>query len=155
MQFRILLFSSLLTISSLLTACGEGQQVSETAPEPEPVMLEGTSWQLVRINALGGYEFVPEDSSDYILRFRAQSRLVAESDCNTAGATWTQDGGTLTLEQFVTTNNMCPPGTLHNHFVSNLRNVDAFSNAGNNLVFTTSIPGVTMEFEQRGTSSSQ
>lgn len=149
MPYRIALLSSLLAVLFLLSSCGEGQQVSEPAPEPEALLLEGTSWQLIKITAIGGYEFIPEDGSDYVLRFRDQSRLVAESDCNTAGATWTQDGGNLNLAQFVTTNNMCPPGTLHNHFVSNLRNVDGFSNAGDNLVFTTSIPGVSLEFEAR------
>jgi len=147
MHSRTRLVTSLIAFSLLLSACGEGQQVSE--PAPEPFVLEGSSWQLVKITAIGGYEFVPEDSSDYVLRFRTESRMVAESDCNTAGATWTQEGGNLILEQFVTTNNMCPPPTMHNHFVSNLRNIEAFSNDGDNLVFTTSIPGVTMEFQAR------
>jgi heat shock protein HslJ len=93
--------------------------------------------------------------SDYLLRFRAESRMVVESDCNTAGATWSQEDNNLILEQFVTTNNMCPPGTLHNHFVSNLRNIESFTGDASNLVFTTSIPGVTLEFEIRGSGSSQ
>lgn len=150
---KITVLSSILTLLAL-TGCGPsetggGSDVEEVQASASPVVLEGTSWQLVKITALGGYEFLPEDGSDYILRFRSQSRLVIESDCNTAGATWTQEGGNLILEQFVTTNNMCPPGTLHNHFVSNMRNVEAFSDNGGNLVFATSIPGVTLEFESR------
>jgi heat shock protein HslJ len=153
MYSRIPLHTVILTSSLLLSGCGEGQQVSE--PVVEPVALEGTSWQLVKITAIGGYEFIPEDAGDYVLRFRAESRMVVESDCNTAGATWTQQDNNLILEQFVTTNNMCPPGTLHNHFVSNLRNIESFSGDADNLVFTTSIPGVTMEFEIRGSGSNQ
>jgi heat shock protein HslJ len=153
MYSRIPLYTFILTASLMLSGCGEGQQVSE--PAAEPVALEGTSWQLVKITAIGGYEFVPEDASDYLLRFRAESRMVVESDCNTAGATWSQEDNNLILEQFVTTNNMCPPGTLHNHFVSNLRNIESFTGDASNLVFTTSIPGVTLEFEIRGSGSSQ
>lgn len=153
MQSKITLFASMLVLPLFLSSCGEQQQSAE--PAPEPVVLEGSSWQLVKITALGGFEFIPEDGSDYVLRFRRESRLVAESDCNTAGATWTQDGNNITLEQFVTTNNMCPPGTLHNHFVSNLRNIEAFTSDGNNLVFSTSMPDVTMEFTVRSSGSSQ
>ncbi len=153
MHFRLSLSTATLVASLILPGCGDQSQLNE--PDSEPVLLEGTSWQLVKITALGGFEFIPEDRGDYVIRFRGESRMVADSDCNTAGATWTQEGSNLILEQFVTTNNMCPPGTLHNHFVSNLRNIEAFSGNGNNLVFTTSIPGVAMEFEVRGSGASQ
>ena len=154
MQSRTKFFVGMLFLSLVLSSCGEGQPPTEEVAS-EPVVLEGTFWQLVKITAIGGYEFTPEDSSDYVLRFRRESRLVVDSDCNTAGATWSQDGNRVILEQFVTTNGLCPPGTLHNHFVSNLRNIETFTQQGDNLVFTTSIPGVTIEFEPRGTSSSQ
>ena len=154
MQSRTTFFTGMILFPLLLSSCGEGQQNIEEAA-PEPIVLEGTFWQLHKITAIGGYEFVPEDGSDYVLRFRSESRLVVDSDCNTAGATWSQDGNSIILEQFVTTNGLCPPGTLHNHFVSNLRNIETFTQRGDNLVFATSIPGVTLEFAPRATSSSQ
>lgn len=153
MQFNKVYLAVVCIPVFLLGGCGQ-QDGEDSGPEQsvatsEPVVLEGSSWQLASITALGGYEFIPEDGSDYVIRFRAESRMVAQSDCNTAGATWTQNGNSLTLEQFVTTNNMCPPGTLHNHFVSNLRNVGDFTSAGDMLTFSTSIPGVSMTFVRR------
>jgi heat shock protein HslJ len=126
---------------------GDESQSGATGPAAEAISLEGTGWQLVKITAIGGYEFVPEDGSRYNLRFRSENRLTGNSDCNRVGATWRQDGSDLTLEQFSTTNAMCPPGTLHNHFVSNLRNVQGFSASGDRLIFTTTIEGVSLELE--------
>ena len=153
MRYPTRLITSTILVS-VLAGCGPSDTSNDSVSgennsAESAVVLEGTSWQLVKITAIGGYEFIPEDGSDYVLRFRTESRLVADSDCNTAGATWTQEDSNLILEQFVTTNNMCPPGTLHNHFVSNLRNIETFSSEGDKLVFSTSIPGVSMEFEAR------
>jgi len=136
----------------LLLLSGCGQQEGESGPTGldaganEPLALEGSAWQLVKIVAIGGYEFAPAEGSRYNLRFRSENRLVGESDCNRIGATWVQDGHNLTFEQFATTNDMCLAGTLHNHFVSNLMNVRSFSSQGDTLTFTTNIEGVTLEF---------
>ncbi len=135
----------------ILAGCGQqnGEEgaSAENSPTPDPVVLEGTAWQLVEITVLGGYVFTPEDRSRYNLRFRSENRLVGSSDCNRIGATWQHDGSSLTLEQFATTNDMCPPGTLHNHFVSNLMNVNSMTKEGERLVFGTSMDGVQLLFE--------
>ena len=140
-----------LTLALTLTACGPSDSEETATPQAPviaaPIDLEGTSWQLIKIVSIGGYEFVPEDGGDYLIRFRSEGRLVGNSDCNRVGATWIQDGNSLTLEQFVTTSQMCPPGTMHNHFVSNIMNVQAFTEEEDKLVFTTHIEGVNIELE--------
>jgi len=120
---------------------------AEEAPtDSGPMALENTAWQLQSITVLGGFEFIPENPGDYVLRFRSDSRFSATSDCNRVSASWVQDGNNLDLEQFTTSNNMCPPGTLHNHFVSNLMSVQAFSENEQHLVFTTDRQGILLEF---------
>ena len=145
------LSSALLLVLPFLAGCGqqngEGTSGSDNAPTSAPVVLEGTAWQLVDITVLGGYVFTPDDGSRYNLRFRSENRLVGSSDCNRIGATWRHEGESLTLEQFATTNDMCPPGTLHNHFVSNLMNVNSMTSDGERLVFGTTMDGVRIVFE--------
>ena len=143
-KFRILPLLCALALTGCDPATSE--QANAAAEELAATFtLEGTSWQLVRIVSIGGFEFVPEDGSGYVIRFRSGGRLTGDSDCNTLGATWIQDGNALTLEQFVTTNQLCPPGTMHNHFVSNIMNVQAFSQVDDMLIFTTHIEGVSIE----------
>lgn len=113
----------------------------------EIVSLDSTSWRLVRITAINNTEFFPAENTGYLLRFRAEGRTVIESDCNAAGATWVQDGAALKFEQLVTTNKLCQAGSLHNRFISSLLSVTTARVEDDVLTLTTSLPGITLEFE--------
>lgn len=141
-EWRLLKSALLVLLTVWLSACGQSDQ--ELAENFE---LEGTAWQLVRIQSLNNYEWIPDEPGKYTLRFRDEGRLEGSSDCNRAGATWSREGTQLSLEQFITTRAMCPPGTLHNHFVSNLSNVNGFRLDDGRLILLTSIEGAWLEFD--------
>ena len=109
--------------------------------------LEGTSWQLVQIQSMNDTVFIPPDPGQYTVRFRSENRLVVQSDCNRAGATWQQNGKELSFTGFTTSQNMCNPGTLHNRFVSALLGVRSFVSQNGHLFLATFADGAILEFE--------
>lgn len=121
--------------------------VGANAAADDVESLEGTSWKLVRIQSTNNAEFIPAEGVSYLLRFRAESRLVIESDCNAAGATWVQESDTLQLLDLVTTNKLCQAGSLHNRMISGLLSVNAYTREGSTLVLMTALQGVQLEFE--------
>jgi heat shock protein HslJ len=142
---------SLSGLAALVIACSPADQqaVEETPPPPQSIPLEGTNWQLVKLTVLGGFEFIPEDPSIYFLNFRSENRLTGESDCNRITGTWVQDDFSLHFEPFGTTRRLCSPGSLHNNWIINLPNTNAFEISGENIVLTTDNPDIKMEFEAR------
>lgn len=130
---------ALIVLPFLLVANADAQ----TAPES----LENTSWQLVVIRGLNDSEFIPDNPRDYLLRFRLDSRLQIEADCNQAGATWTQQENDLTLTDLVSTRKFCPGVSLFNRYIMNLERVRSFRIRGKNLILQTGVGGDTMEFE--------
>jgi heat shock protein HslJ len=133
-------------LSALLVVSGLPDQRVAAA---EQIALEGTNWQLVRMIVLGGFEFAPEDRSKYRLNFRSENRLTGTSDCNTLGGLWLQEGTTLDFSPFYSSNNLCPPGSLHNNLLLNLRDVQAHQFRDGHLIMTTSTAGIMLEFELR------
>ncbi|MEQ8952719.1 MAG: META domain-containing protein, partial [Gammaproteobacteria bacterium] len=101
---------------------------------PPPLELEGSSWQLVEIRDVADSVFVPNNPEDYLIRFRGESRMQIEADCNQAGATWSQAGTELSLSQFFSTRAMCPPPSLFNRYVMHLERVNAFEQSGERLI---------------------
>jgi len=136
MQYR----STLLLLLLVLAAC-------DNEPENNTSSLEGSSWQLVAIHGMNDSIYAPENPSDYTLRFRSESRLVVDSHCNSAGATWVQNEDLLEFQQFITTRALCPPPTLHNRFISAIISVNRFVRQGDSLRLETAIPGSALEFE--------
>lgn len=111
--------------------------------------LENSNWQLVRMTVLGGYEFIPEDSTKYVLNFRSESRLTGTSDCNDLGGLWIQEGSALRFEPLSSSRKLCAPGSLHNNFSLYLRDTQAFTIVDGNLLLSTTIDEVELEFESR------
>lgn len=111
--------------------------------------LESSNWQLVRMTVLGGYEFIPDDPTKYVLNFRSESRLTGESDCNNLGGLWIQDGTALRFEPLNTGRKLCAPGSLHNNFTLYLRDTQAFTIVDGNLLLSTTTDEVELEFESR------
>ena len=128
----------------ILAACSE----EVAAPEPPP-NLEGSNWQLVRITVAGGFEFLPDDPGKYVLNFRSDNRLTGTSDCNRLTGVWHQGASNLSFDPFSAGRSLCPPGSLHNTLALNLRDVSAYKVEGTDLVLTTTVEGVSLEFESR------
>ena len=151
MNTKLLHKLSAISLIALLSACSPAEQAAEESAlaTPESIPLEGTNWQLVKLTVLGGFEFVPEDPSIYSLNFRSENRLTGNSDCNSITGTWIQEDFSLRFEPLGTTRRLCPPGSLHNNWIINLPNTNAYSISGENIVLTTDVPDIKMEFEAR------
>ena len=97
------------TTSSQLTFAG-GQKSSG---------LEGTSWQLVRLQGPDDTTSVPDDKSKYTIRFGRDGRVSVRVDCNRGGSTWKSAGtGELRFGSWSMTRAKCPPGSLHDRIVT-------------------------------------
>jgi len=145
------LFLSCLLVA--LAACSPAEQedtsTTEIAEVAEAITLEGSNWQLVKLTVLGGYVFTPDEPGKYVLNFRSENRLTGTSDCNSITGSWHQDGARLNFEPFSTSRSLCPPGSLHNNLILNLRDVTAQSMRDGHLVLTTNTDGIEIEFESR------
>jgi len=151
MKIKDLTKFTLLPLLSLLVACGPSEEGENANQAEEAVTFEGSAWQLVQINTTGDFVFTPDDSSKYTLQFRSENRLTGESDCNRLTGNWNQQDNQLSFEPFSSTRSLCLPGSLHNHFMSNLMNVDAYESSGGHLILSTTIPGVSLELEPLAT----
>jgi para-nitrobenzyl esterase len=109
--------------------------------------LEGSSWQLVRIEGSDGKVHVPQDRSRYMLAFAPHGELSARIDCNRGSGTWsTNDSGALTFGELATTRASCAPGSLYDLLVSQWTHVRLYALRGGHLFIT--LPGDgTYEFE--------
>ena len=136
---------SALGLAFSLYACDPEQQTAEE----QTVALEGSNWQLQRIQVPGGFVFEADDPGKYVLNFRSENRLTGRSDCNDLNGAWQQNGNTLQFQPFSSTRNMCPPGSLHNHLVLYLPQVDAIEFAQGQLSMSTPQEGVELLFTAR------
>ena len=140
----------LIGLAIVLAACSPAEQEggsNDVVAQPNP--LEGSNWQLTKLTVLGGYEFVPEDHSKYVLNFRSGNRLTGTSDCNSISGSWLQEDSALRFEPFAATTSLCPPGSLHNNLVLYLRNVSSHSFRDGHMILTTPTEGIAIEFESR------
>ena len=111
--------------------------------------LEGSNWQLSKLTVLGGHVFTPDDPDRYVLNFRSENRLTGRSDCNQISGIWHLDGSLLHFKPFLTSRNLCSPGSLHNNLVLYLGDVVSHQVDGNLLVLTTTTEGVSLEYKAR------
>jgi len=130
--FRLLLVSTAFFLSTV------------TAQENS---LENTSWQLVAIYGFNNSEFIPANPENYLLRFRLNSRLQIEADCNQAGATWTQEENSLTLTEMVTTRKLCVRPSLFNRYIMHLERSESYELENERLFIRTSSDADWMLFE--------
>ena len=136
---------------AILAACGPAEQsANQGGNSPaELIPLEASNWQLVQITVAGGFVFTPDDPAKYVLNFRSENRLTGTSDCNQITGSWQQEGTALRFEPFSATRSLCSPGSLHNTLILNLRDVLAHELRAGNMILTTPVEGVELEFETR------
>ena len=138
-----LLRHRLLTVLSIAIVFGlSGAGYAQTNTD-----FENTSWQLVAIHGAADSVFIPRNPESYLLRFRLESRLQVEADCNQAGATYAIDGESLTLTDLVTTRKLCISPTLFNRYILNLIRAESMRMEGDNLIVQSDIESDWMEFE--------
>jgi para-nitrobenzyl esterase len=113
---------------SLLCAFLAAAATAQSPPTPPGVELEGTSWQLVRIEAGDGKMRVPEDRSHYLLAFALHGELSARIDCNRGSGTWSSsEPGKLTFGELASTRAQCPPRSLYDEIVAQWAHVRSYA----------------------------
>jgi heat shock protein HslJ len=133
----------------VMVACSPAGPEDESEMVAEILPLEGTNWQLVELTVLGGFVFVPDDHSKYVLNFRSGNRLTGTSDCNSIAGSWQQDDTALRFEPYSSTRSLCAPGSLHSYLDLYLKDVEALSFRDGLMVLTTPTEGVEIKFESR------
>ena len=126
----------------LLAAC------AQTAPQPAPDSLAGTSWQLVKFQGGDGTVLTPDDKTKYTLAFGADGSLAARIDCNRGRGTWKSAAkNELELGAMAVTRAACPPGSLHDHIVKQLHYIRSYVVRGGHLYLSLMADGGIYEFE--------
>ena len=137
---------------SLLQACNDSTEPVASQSESDgftAAELEGTSWELIELVVMGGFEFVPDDPAKYTVQFRSDNRVTGKSDCNTITAQWPH-ADSFAITDFGSTRSMCIGGSLHNYYTLYLRDVNGFAREDDQLVLTTPVEEVRLVFSASG-----
>ena len=151
---RLMVALLALAITSAITSSGRhvatGQKSSGTGE------LNGTSWQLVKLQDADGATLVPDDRSKYTLKFGRDGRVAARVDCNSGGSTWkSARAGELQFGSWSMTRAKCPPGSLHDRIVTEGANVRSYEIKGGHLFLSGMRAGGSYELEPLATTKSR
>lgn len=125
----------------LLTGC---------AQTPDADGLVGTSWQLVKFQGGDGTVLAPDDRTKYTVAFAADGVVSVRFDCNRGRGGWKSAGkNQLEFGPMALTRAMCPPGSLHDHFVKQWPYVRSYVVKGGHLFLSLMADGGTYELEPR------
>jgi para-nitrobenzyl esterase len=84
-----------------------------------PSELNGTSWQLVKLQKADETTLTPDDRSKYTITFGRDGRVTARIDCNRGSSTWrATKAGELQFGSWSRTTAKCGPGSLHGQIVT-------------------------------------
>ena len=110
--------------------------------------LAGTAWQLVEIVSMDDRVGAPEERSLYTLAFKEDGSFLLGADCNRGTGSWTSPSpGQLRLGQIAATQAMCPPGSLHDHYMAQFPAVRSYVVRDGHLFLATMADGAIIEFE--------
>jgi para-nitrobenzyl esterase len=135
----------LLTAVLLIGACASAAQPPAQGAAPK---LEGTSWQLVKLEGADHKAVTPDDKTKYMVAFEAEGRVTARIDCNRGRGTWTSAApGQLQLGPLALTRAMCPPGSLHDRIVKDWEAVRSYAIKDGHLFLSLPPDGGSYELE--------
>lgn len=128
---RTLLGAALLGAALTLTAWGQAPTIATDSD------LEGTSWELVKIEGTDAKIHVPAERGHYLLAFTSHGQLSARIDCNRGSGTWSApEPGRLALGELATTRAQCPPGSLYDEIVAHWTEVRSYTIREGHLFLT-------------------
>jgi para-nitrobenzyl esterase len=126
---RTLIGAALLGATLALTAWG---QTPATATD-----LEGTAWELVKIEGTDAKIHVPAERGHYLLAFTPHGELSARIDCNRGSGTWSSpEAGRLVLGPLASTRAQCPPGSLYDEITAHWTEVRSYAIREGHLFLT-------------------
>lgn len=110
--------------------------------------LGGTSWQLVKIMSMDDSVYTPGDRSLYTLAFGSDGSLTLRADCNRGAGGWSSEAaGQLRFGPIAATQALCPPGSLHDRYLSQFEWVRSYVIENGHLFLATMADGSIIEFE--------
>ena len=116
-----------------------------------PVRLAGignTSWQLVKFQGGNGALLTPDDKAKYTVAFTNDGNLSVRFDCNRGRGSWILTGpNEVRFGPLALTRAVCPPGSLHDHFIKQWPNVRAYTLKDGHLFLSLVADGGSYEFE--------
>ena len=122
-------------------------QVKENVAE-ETGGLGGTRWRLVQIMSMDDSTYKPDDQALYTLNFEVDGNMSVLADCNRGKGSWTSESdGQLQFGPIATTRVMCPPGSLHDRYLSQFEWVRSYVMRDGHLFLATMADGAIIEFE--------
>ena len=135
--------------SLISNSVAQQNSMQETAPaSAPPETLASTSWQLVQIMSMDDQVFTPSEPSHYALYFDEDERVRVRVDCNRGQGTWSTNGPSqLEFGPLATTRMLCPPGSLHDRFLNDLKYVRSYIFKDGHLFLATMADGAILEFE--------
>lgn len=121
------------------------QDVNQSTPTDD---LGGTSWQFVRFQGVNLTILTPDDPSKYTITFDKDGEVNVRFDCNRGRGTWKSAGPhELQLGILALTRAMCPPWSLHDHFVKNWQSIRSYVQKNGHLFLFLMADAGVFEFE--------
>ncbi len=139
--------------SAATTANERTPEATETAARADVVAetaleLAGTSWRLVKIMSMDDSIAEPDDRSLYTLEFSADGQVTLLADCNHGTGSWTSESaGQLQFGPIASTQALCPPGSLSEHYLAQFHWVRSYVLKDGHLFLATMADGSIIEFE--------
>ena len=112
---RVILMLMAIAIATAITC----SQLTVATVQSGGGELDGTSWQLVKLQAADESTYTPDDRSKYTITFGRDGRVTARVDCNRSSSTWRSPRkGELQFGSWSRTQAKCGPGSLHDRIVT-------------------------------------
>ena len=108
--------------------------------------LTGTTWQWVETTT-PVEQITVDNPQNYTILFNEDSSANIKADCNNVGATYTADGGSITIELGPSTRAACPEGSLDQAYLSELSNAAIYFFENGELFMDLMADGGTMRFQ--------
>lgn len=125
-----------------------GQEFGMTESEPE---LIGSAWIWQQTLMNDGSEFIPENPSNYTVKFMVDGNVAVQADCNLVLGTYSTDGRSLTIELGPSTLVACPEGSLGDQFAANLAAANSYFFENDRLFIDLKLDSGTMQFTPQPT----
>ncbi len=110
--------------------------------------LAGVTWSLVNIQSMDDRDYPAEGKGVYTLSFRADGQVAVRADCNRGSGNWQSQGQSqVQIGPLMTTRAFCPPPSLHDRYLADLKYVRSYVMQGGHLFLATMADGAILEFE--------
>ncbi len=140
----------ILIFPGLLLACNTAPRANEAyanvAQSHQDNGLAGSSWRLQQIQSMNDEVYLPAMGSHFTLQFVSDEQVTLQADCNRGSGSYTLNGSQMEFGVIASTRALCPPGSLHDRFLSDLQYVRSFVLTESGLHLATMADGAILTF---------